>query len=52
MRWGVVHFSNGDSNGGLPLLAQILTGAACKLLFLTGKNVYLMMVTMLKNSVL
>jgi len=49
MRQWVVHFSSGDSDGGLPPLAQTVISMACRLLFLTGQNAQLMLVTMLKN---
>ena len=45
----MVHFSRGDS--GSSLLVQVFTNAACGLLFTTGKNALLMLVTMLKNRV-
>jgi len=48
----VVCLSSGDSESGSLLLVQVLPSAACVLLFITGKNVYLMVVTVLKNSVL
>ena len=50
LRQWVMCFSSGDS--GSPLLVQIFTSAACRLLFAAGKNTQLMMVTMLKSSVL
>ena len=46
----VVCFSSGNS--GSPLLVQIVTREACRLLFIAGKNTQLMMVTILKKSVL
>ena len=49
-RQGVVHFSSG--NGGSPPLVQTFMSTACRLLFITGENAELMVVTLLKNSVL
>jgi len=34
VRWWEVRFSSGDSNSGSPLLMQIVTSTACKLLFI------------------
>ena len=48
----VVHFSSGNSDSGLPPLLQIFMSMACRLLFITGKNVQLMVVTVLRNGVL
>ena len=48
-RW-VMHFSNGDSDSGLPLLVRIFTSAACRPLFISGKNKKLMVATMLTNN--
>ena len=48
-RWAV-RFSRGGS--GSPLLVQVCVRAACRLLFTTGKNARLMVVTALKNCVL
>ena len=50
LRLWVVNVSCGDS--GSPPLVQIFMSAACRLLFMAGKNAQLMMVTMLKNGVL
>ena len=50
VRQGVLHFSSGDS--GSPLLVQIVTRAACRLLLITGGNAELVVVTVLKRSVL
>ena len=47
VRLWVVHFSTGDSES--PLLVQIFMSTACRLLFIAGKNVYLMVVTVSKN---
>jgi len=47
-RW-VVHFSSGDSNSGSPPLVQIFISAACRLLFIAGKNAYLMVKTVEKQ---
>ena len=44
----VVHFSSGNSDSGLPPLLQIFMSMACRLLFITGKNVQLMVVTVEK----
>ena len=52
VRQWVVCFSSGDSNSGSPMLVQTLTSMACRLLFITGKNAQLMVVTVLKNRVL
>ena len=52
MRWWVLHFSSGDSDGGAPLLVQVFMSIKCRLLFITGKNAPLMVVTVLKNSFL
>jgi len=43
-------FSSGNS--GSPLLVQLVTREACRLLVIAGKNTQLMMVTILKKSVL
>ena len=37
VRWWVVHFYS--SNSKSPLLVKLLTNTACRLLFITGKNV-------------
>mgnify|MGYP001858900571 CR=1 FL=1 len=50
-RW-VVHFSCGDGNSGSPLLVQIFTSMAHRLLFIVGVNVTLMVVTVFQNTVL
>ena len=34
----MVHFSSGDSDSGSPLLVQIFTSEAYRLLFIAGKN--------------
>ena len=47
-RW-VVHFSSGDSNSGSPPLVQIFISAVCRLLFIAGKNAYLMVKTVEKQ---
>ena len=52
VRQWMVHFSSNGSNSGSPLLVQICLSAACRLLFIAGKNAQLMVVVMLKNSVL
>lgn len=44
----MVHDSSGGS--GSLLLEQMVTSAACKLLFMAGENALVMVVTMLKNS--
>jgi len=46
--WWVMHFSSGR---GSPPLEKIFTSIVCRLLFIAGKNAYLMAATMLKNSV-
>ena len=48
----MLHFSSGNGENGSPLIEQIFMREACSLLFITGKNVYLMVVIMLKNNVL
>ena len=48
--WWMVHFTSGD--GGSPPLLQIFTSSVCRLLFITGKNAYLMVVTVLRDSIL
>ena len=50
LRQWVVRFSSSDGVCGSPPLVQILTSAACRLLFIAGKNTQLMVVTVLKNS--
>ena len=52
LRWCVVHFSTGDSSSGSPLLVQIFTSTAYRLLFIIGKNAQLVVVTVLEQSVL
>jgi len=52
VRQRVVHFTSGDSNSRAPSLVRILTIAACRLLFIAGKEPQLMVATMLKNHVL
>jgi len=47
-----VHFSSGDSNGGLPPLVQNFTSGACRLLFIASESAQLMVMTMLKKSIL
>jgi len=37
VKWWVVHFNSGGS--GSPLLLEIFTSSACRLLFIAGKNV-------------
>jgi len=41
-----VYFSSGNS--GSPLLMQVFTSTACRLLFITGNNAQLMVVTVEK----
>jgi len=50
VRLWMVCFSSRNSDSGSPPLVQIFTSAACRLLFITGKNAQLTMVTVLKNS--
>ena len=45
----MVHFSIGDKDQGSPLVVQVLADMACRLLFITGKNAQIMVVTMLKT---
>ena len=52
VRQRVLHFSSGNNDIGSPLVVQILTSTACRLLFIAGENAELMVVTVLKNSVL
>lgn len=42
-----MHFSNGDSDSGLPPLVHIFMSAACRLLFIAGKNEELLVATVL-----
>ena len=52
VRWWVVHFSSGDRQCGSPPVVQIFTNAeACRLLFSTGENEWIVVVTVLKNIV-
>ena len=48
----VVYFSTGGSNSGSPLLVQILMIVTCRLLFITGGNMYLVVAIILKNCAL
>ena len=50
VRLWVVCFSSSNSDSGSLPLVQIFTSAACRLLFITGKNAQLTMVTVLKDS--
>jgi len=50
-RW-VVHFSSNGTDSGFPLLVQGFTNVSYRLLFITGENAELMVVTVLTNSVL
>lgn len=43
-----MHFSSGGSNSGAPVLGQIITSVAFRLLIIAGENAELMVVTMLK----
>jgi len=45
VRLWVLHFSSDDSDSGSPSMVQILTSAACRLLFISGEYAELMMVT-------
>ena len=45
-RW-VVHFSS--DNSGSPLLVQVLTSTACRLLFIAGENAELVLLIVLKK---
>jgi len=51
VRWRVLHFSSSDSDSGSPLLVQIFMNAACRFLFIAGKNAQLVVVIMLKNII-
>lgn len=44
-----MHFNSGNSDSGSPLLVQMFTSAACKLLFIAGENAHLMVVTIEKK---
>ena len=44
-----MHFNSGNSDSGSPLLVQMFTSAACKLLFIAGENAQLMVVTIEKK---
>ena len=48
--WWVVHFSSGDSDYVTSAGADFMS-TACQLLFISAKNVQLMVVTVLKNAV-
>ena len=50
VRQWAVHFSSSDC--GSPTLVQIVTSMACRLLLITGVNLELMVVTVLKKNVL
>ena len=50
VRQWMVRFSSGDS--GSPPLVHIFTSTACRLWFITDKNTWQMVVTVLKKSVL
>ena len=41
VRWWVMHSSSGDCDSRSPLLVQIVTKAACRLLFIAGENAQL-----------
>jgi len=45
----VVGFTSGNSDSGSPLVVEIFTSTAFRLLFTAGKNAELMVVTMLKK---
>ena len=44
VKWWVVGFSSGDRISGSPLLVLIFKSAACRLMFIAGKNTQLMVV--------
>jgi len=46
-RW-VVHFSSNGTDSGFPLLVQGFTNVSYRLLFITGENAELMVVTVEK----
>jgi len=50
VRWWVVHFSSGNSDSGSPPLVQTFMSVALRLLFITGKNAHLIVVSMLRSS--
>ena len=45
-----MYLISGDSDSRSYLLAQIVKNEACRFLFISGENAYIMMVTTLKNS--
>jgi len=47
-----VHSSSGNSDTGSSLMVKVVMRAACSLLFITGENEELMVVTVLKRSAL
>jgi len=50
LRQWVVSLRIGDTDSGSPRLVQIFMSTACRILFITGKNALLVVMTMLKNS--
>ena len=52
VRQWVVCFSSSDCDSGATPLAQMFTSVARRLLFIAGENTWLMVVTMLKNTIL
>ena len=52
VRWWVVRFSSGKRDSEATPLVKRFTGAACRLLFIAGKNTELMVVAVLKSSIL
>jgi len=52
MRQWAVCFSSDDSDSVSPLLVLIVMSVACRLLFISGKNAQLMVVSVLKKNAL
>ena len=51
-QWKWAQWGGGDSDSGSSLLVQLFMSVACRLLFISGRNAVLMVVTVLQNSVL
>jgi len=49
VRQWVIHFSSGDIDSRSSLWVQFFTSVACRFLFMTNENAYLMVVTLVKN---
>ena len=50
MRQWVVSFSSGNSQTGSPALVRIAMSVMSRLLFITGQNTEIVVVTVLKNG--